>query len=125
MAVAILRKKSDNCFNLGIPRFAKMRLERIEKMGVEMIEILPQVKFLIFILEEMGLQMIEILPQVSNPHHIFTVMKIMSSGRKLSDVLTYFSKFLWCVPFDQAYMDCYELCLVQNEKEIAEIFANR
>ena len=25
----------------------------------------------------------------------------------------------------QAYMDCYELCLVQNEKEIAEIFANR
>jgi len=47
-------------------RFAKMRLERIEKMGVEMIEILPQ-----------------------------------------------------------AYMDCYELCLVQNEKEIAEIFANR
>ena len=22
-------------------------------------------------------------------------------------------------------MDCYELCLVQNEKEIAEIFANR
>ena len=26
---------------------------------------------------------------------------------------------------DQAYMDCYELCLVQNEKEIAEIFANR
>jgi len=47
-------------------RFAKMRLERIEKLGVEMIEILPQ-----------------------------------------------------------AYMDCYELCLVQNEKEIAEIFANR
>ena len=75
-----MRKKSDNCFNLGISRFAKMRLERIEKMGVEMIEILPQVKFLIFILEEMGLQMIEILPQVSNPHHIFTVMKIMSSG---------------------------------------------
>ena len=33
-------------FNV-IPRFAKMRLERIEKMGVEMIEILPQVpKFL-------------------------------------------------------------------------------
>ena len=25
------------------PRFAKMRLERIEKLGVEMIEILPQV----------------------------------------------------------------------------------
>ena len=36
------------CFNIDLPRFAKMRLERIEKMGVEMIEILPQVKFWIF-----------------------------------------------------------------------------
>ena len=53
LAVAILRKESDNCFNLGIPRFAKMRLERIEKMGVEMIEILPQVsKFLSFLSTE-------------------------------------------------------------------------
>ena len=35
-------------FNV-ITRFAKMRLERIEKMGVEMIEILPQVpKFYLF-----------------------------------------------------------------------------
>ena len=39
-------------FNV-IPRFAKMRLERIEKMGVEMIEILPQVsKFLSFLSTE-------------------------------------------------------------------------
>ena len=49
-----------------------MRLERIEKMGVEMIEILPQVKFFIFIFifEKTGVEMNEILPQVSNPHHI-------------------------------------------------------
>lgn len=47
-------------------RYAKMRLERIEKMGEEMMEILPQ-----------------------------------------------------------AYMDCYELCLVQKEEEIAQIFARR
>ena len=33
--------------DLGILRFAKMRLERIEKMGVEMIEILPQAKLVI------------------------------------------------------------------------------
>ena len=39
-------------FNV-ISRFAKMRLERIEKMGVEMIEILPQVpKFLSFLSNE-------------------------------------------------------------------------
>ena len=25
----------------------------------------------------------------------------------------------------QAYMDCYELCLVQKEEEIAQIFARR
>ena len=37
--------KSDLLFQLTLltPRFAKMRLERIEKLGVEMIEILPQV----------------------------------------------------------------------------------
>ena len=36
---------SDFLFQLTLltPRFAKMRLERIEKLGVEMIEILPQV----------------------------------------------------------------------------------
>ena len=37
--------KSDLLFQLTLltQRFAKMRLERIEKLGVEMIEILPQV----------------------------------------------------------------------------------
>ena len=35
------------------PRFAKMRLERIEKLGVEMIEILPQVvKIIVFKIED-------------------------------------------------------------------------
>ena len=61
-------------------RFAKMRLERIEKMGEEMMEILPQV--------------------------------------------TKRTQQTYC-HFTQAYMDCYELCLVQKEEEIAQIFARR
>ena len=60
-------------------RYAKMRLERIEKMGEEMMEILPQV-----------------------------------TKQKISYQFSL-----------QAYMDCYELCLVQKEEEIAQIFARR
>lgn len=58
-----------------------MRLERIEKMGEEMVEVLPQVT------SAQGI-----------PHHSL---------------------------LHQAYMDCYELSLVQGEEEIAKIFAHR
>ena len=136
--------KSDLLFQLTLltPRFAKMRLERIEKLGVEMIEILPQVvqrniskrhlqQYMLISWShgvtstfhsdtDKMINVFQIDVDVKGQSH-FQTFGISSLSDSESRWFGYVS--LTCTL--QAYMDCYELCLVQNEKEIAEIFANR
>ena len=137
--------KCDLLFQLTLltPRFAKMRLERIEKLGVEMIEILPQVvqrniskrhlqQYMLISwfhvvtstfhsdTDETDVIVFQIDVDVKGQSH-FQTFGISSLSDSESRWFGYVS--LTCTM--QAYMDCYELCLVQNEKEIAEIFANR
>ena len=78
---------SDFLFQLTLltPRFAKMRLERIEKLGVEMIEILPQVvQIIVFKIED------------AKGHNLFQTIGISS----LSDSE---SRWIWIYFLDMYY----------------------
>ena len=73
------------------PRFAKMRLERIEKLGVEMIEILPQVvQIIVFKIED------------AKGHNLFQTIGISS----LSDSE---SRWIWICFLDINYAGLYGL----------------
>ena len=73
------------------PRFAKMRLERIEKLGVEMIEILPQVvQIIVFKIED------------AKGHNLFQTIGISS----LSDSE---SRWIWICFRDINYAGLYGL----------------
>ena len=73
------------------PRFAKMRLERIEKLGVEMIEILPQVvQIIVFKIED------------AKGHNLFQTIGISS----LSDSE---SRWIWIYFLDMYYAGLHGL----------------